>query len=392
MMSVGTMSLLSKRLRLAGFLGAIYFLPTTNGCGGETGPGVQPLPYTPRWSVPNSTKDDAENKAEDSSGASDPSSNTTGSETGKSTFDPATVYFSGSVSERGCYRAIAHWSDPETALTGFGCNDRVHASIIHPVSGKLIYSAGLGSAGQESTELRQFKCDSCPFRGEPSDYPEDTSSNDTVILETKSCVYYELRFDITPEGRVVHSCGQSREWADDSGVFYESEGVVLEWGADGQVLHRGSREPGTGYRYYLADSAVPQPPIEIDWDSRRQLITTRPLPDGGFWAVGRSRDSEIFERWRIGADGTVQMELAYALRPDDTTIEDSNTTIDWAVLDREGALYVLGSSGTEVVEDLDELEEVIILFPGDGSGTSVVYNEASEPFVKLYGSAFVTGP
>lgn len=416
----------------------IFLLTITISCGEQSGPGVQSLPYTPpdnpyaRSNTPNNADDLSKDSNETSAGAGDsePTGNdststdnetdtspngsgqsgddsgstdneadpddsaqtdenssenddavdsgSTDSSTGSDVFDPAHVYVLGKTSYGGSRHALARMNSPEIGLTGFESTDYIR--MIHPTSGKVLYTSGRNENGK--SELREFECDKCSFRS-GDDYPENPASNDTVILESECASGGISRVDVTPGGQVLYSCGDGDWWTESRKVSSDNSLWIIDWGVPIGVGFASTLARGSGNKYYLNGASVRDLP---EFDDR----ASRPLPEGGFWLVLLNPETSLFERWRVNTDITTVPELGISytsaqLETIYASVEEWRV-LQGSVLDSEGALFVLASTKGPGSDSL-----VLRLSP-DGSGASVVYRNSSNPSVKISGSTLITGP
>jgi hypothetical protein len=283
-------------------------------------------------------------------------------------FDPDEVYIAGTLYEGACYlSAMAHWSTPNDAATGFDCHFDNYYAIIRPSDGRMIYTNVFEDI------LREFHCDDCPFVDEfpfVPDYPVDPLSNDT-ILPTLGCEPElrgtSLQFRVAPTSEYVYRCGEG--WLNLAGeVVYDSTsyGPLVHLGYDGLGLTQGAvldLDAGTAAPF-------------VGFTSMEPIETARADPSGGFWFVAGPPDLPML--WHVRPDGQVTELGTYPPLPEGEFPYES-----YALLPG-GELFQQGTNFTEFFDALYRREI--------GGISEIVYAEADDPLVKFHGSQLVTGP
>jgi len=154
-------------------------------------------------------------------------------------FDPNEVYLAGTVSEPYCSGdAIAHWSTPNNASTGFDCDCMQSSGVIRPSDGRLLYRR------YSDDVLREYHCDACAYSGT---YPTAPLANDTVVPTPCPPPNTMGQFLVAPDGQVLHVCN------DLSGVLRDSTGAPVYDGSTGGAEALGANG------WILTSSHVVQP-------------------------------------------------------------------------------------------------------------------------------------
>ena len=283
-------------------------------------------------------------------------------------FDPGRVYLAGTLEEGACYRdAMTYWACPNVAATGFDCEfDNERAQISN--AGRLVYV-------HESDEVvRQFACDNCPYTdASPYAYPQETLSNDPTL--SSACPANTLAsFQLEPEGDMMYRCG-SEPWRElHGGRTYKETGT-----AD-QLLHLG----------YGGLALTPTKVLNLD--TGEALDLSLPAPES--WLAVRAKQPSSFliavtagenvELWEVGMSEPSKLGVFPALPQSVHKTGVGNIFFNHGSLEASGALLTM-AEGPKVFED------VIVRRTIDGA-SSVVYDEATMPLVKIHISALVTGP
>jgi hypothetical protein len=277
--------------------------------------------------------------------------------------DPGDVYLFGVLAEGSCSRAIAHWSTPNIGAVGFGCEIDWARTNIDPKTGRFLYADTYGTVNH----LHEFCCDGCPLK--PATYPTNTLLNDPLV-STAPCdpsVGFG-DFMVAADGTVPVACNDGSGWYAAGRLIYSNptDELVL-------VGHRGKALT----QKRVIDLATNQGSNIVGLPAR-EFQTFRALPGGGFWAVlpGGTDDGEI-ELWRIDADGTSSLVGAYPRVPAHAGWYQGFTRLDCT-----GAAFTTVSNG---------LMDVVVRRTVDGP-SEVVYDEATNPLVRLHGGALITGP
>jgi hypothetical protein len=318
--------------------------------------------------------------------------------------NPGDVYLNGTLKDGACYvDALTHWSDPNSACTGFDCYFDPLTAVIRPTDGRMLYMNTFEYL------IREFHAESCPMaRG--GAYPSAPLANDTII-PTPMCpdatggalagvampdagITGVAGFVVSPEGDVYYHCfkvgGEGAVWYDLAGnaVYDESNGYPLYKIARGRMALVRSQalqnfklaNLTTGV---LTDIGAP-PPWTHDAGAFSPptgfIMAIRALDPAGFWvAVGfTSSDPEL---WEIHPDGTSTKIGSYPPVP---TGQGVYSSTGQAALDGCGALL-------QVSIDLRASQNTIVRRQVQGSSL-VVYDEATMPLVRIFGSYLVTGP
>jgi hypothetical protein len=283
-------------------------------------------------------------------------------------FDPDEVYIAGTLSEGACFLdAMAHWSTPNDAATGFDCYFGDADAIIRPSDGRMIYTNIFENL------LREFHCDECPFSGVSpfvSQYPESPLSNDT-ILPTPACDPERLgssllEFRVAPTSEYLYRCGAG--WLNLAGeVVYDlSSGPLVHLGYDGLGL--------TQEAILDLDAGTAAP--FVGFTSMELIQTARADPSGGFWFVVGPPALPVL--WHVRVGGHVTELGTYPPLP-----EGQFGAYDYALLPG-GELFQQAINFTDPFDVIYRREL--------GVPAELVYTEADDPLVRLHSSSLVTGP
>jgi hypothetical protein len=295
--------------------------------------------------------------------------------------NPGDVYLDGTLQEGVCGAdALTHWSDPNSACTGFDCYFEGGNAVIRPTDGRMIYYTFVSEFA-----LREFHADSCPMPP-MSAYPSNPLANDTIIptpmcptLDDGAANVNVAGFVVSPEGDVYYHCfgPGAPVWYDLAGnaVYEESNGYALQKIARGHVAL-----VALSAIYKLANlttgvlTDIPAPP----WSPGGAILAIRAMETAGFWVAVLPITSSDPELWELHPDGTSTRVGSYPPPPVGQQIQAS------AALDGCGALLQM-SSGPATFEDTIVRRQV------QGS-SQVVYDEATNPLVKIHISYLITGP
>jgi hypothetical protein len=296
--------------------------------------------------------------------------------------NPGDVYLDGTLQEGACYLdALTHWSDPNSACTGFDCYFDGRGAVIRPTDGRMLYMNTFENV------LREFHADSCPMPA-MSAYPSTPLANDSVIptpmcsMDAGTSNAGVAGFVVSPEGDVYYHCSGSGAtvWYDlaAKAVYDESNGYALQKIARGRMALVGSSSSEklanltTGV---LTDVAAPpsSPPLTTG-----SILAIRARDPAGFWVAVSSGTSGDPDLWEIHPDGTSAKIGSYPPIPTGQSAASS------AALDGCGALLQI-SRGPMTLEDTIVRRQV------QGS-SQVVYDEATTPLVKIHISYLITGP
>jgi hypothetical protein len=285
-----------------------------------------------------------------------------------STFDPAEVYIHGTLAEGACNRdAVAHWSTPNSALTGFPCD---YLSMqVDPHRGRLVVLVNLGPGA----DLYDFVPDGDGL----GLYPQKPEINDVPIPTL--CLDPANFFTDPAGGELVYLCSDADNLCTTGGCpYYYESGAEYAVPEGYYLVHRGLhgadllRTVGTPSEETLTirdrDGALHPVTQELDtWIFRAH--------EEGFWALVSGN-----ERWNIALDGTVSLDGVYPDPP------PASRNLGSGAFEASGALIRMGVSTGDPVEDQIFRSEL-----GDVEA-EVVYTEAGNPLVKLHASEFFTGP
>ena len=289
--------------------------------------------------------------------------------------DPGEVYLAGSIIESACYtRALAHWSCPNVAATGFDCYFDGNSStggrltaFVRPTDGRLIYT-------NPGTELfvREFHCDNCPY--DPNlGYPNSPLVNDPTLPKDCELAQGEPRFLVAPTGVVLYYCFATQTWRD-SGGHYIYAGEPTD-----PLLHVGYGNMGlTATR--IVDLATGNAVPVVGFGDPLSARAIRAVPPDKFWIANMiDYATQNVELWEIDAAGMAQRVSQYAAMPAEATYIDG-----WGRLDKDGAFFQIAR-----VENTNH--DIIVRRDRQGS-SKIVYTDATGPLVKIHISGLITGP
>lgn len=283
-------------------------------------------------------------------------------------FDPGEVYLAGTLSEGARWLdAMAHWSSPGSAAIAFDCYFDNSSAQIRPTDGRLVYTNTFEYL------LREFHCDGCPYSG---NYPDVYLDNDAVLPTAPCDDQYKLgAFLLSPEGGRVHQCWQSNDWYDETGksVYSDPDDLLVHLGHGDLAL--------TTTRVVHLASGASSPIVGLP---DRPVLTVRAeAPDRFLLALAveeMAPGAPVADLWSVDAAGAATLVGVYPSLPAGAQWAELYS----AKLDGCGGL-VFFASGPEVFQD--------IIVRLDLSGSSqIVFDEATEPLVKIHISALVTGP
>jgi hypothetical protein len=292
--------------------------------------------------------------------------------------NPGDVYLDGTLEKGACYEdALTHWSDPNSACTGFDCNFLGGSAVIRPTDGRMLYM------NSSELVLREFHADACPMPA-MSAYPSNPLANDTII-PTPMCPVAAgvpttgvTRFVVSPEGNIYYHCVGVEAimalWYDLAGnlVYDESNGYALQKVARGRTALVGS---GSNYKLANLTTGVLTDVAAPPWTAG-YIVAVRALDPAGFWVAAASGSSDP-ELWEIHPDGTSTKIGSYPPLPAGQSLAVA------ATLDGCGALLQI-CSGPMVSEGTIVRRQV------QGS-SQVIYDDATMPLVKI-GFYLITGP
>lgn len=273
--------------------------------------------------------------------------------------NPSEVYMIGTLHESSCSAtAIAHWSDPNTAVVGFDCYFDRWSAQVRPDGIVLHRNGYLGP-------LREFHCDGCPDWVPGNVYPANVVDNDTALAVPPCYAGEVYGFLVGVTGARLHHCAGG--WYDENGVAVPLPSYPYPWsyGMDNRVL------TNEAVVNILTGDVAPIVGLPAG-----TTLTTRVADAESFWMVRASGDECTL--WRIDYSGTATLVTTYADPPVGYSASGDGR------LDATGTLFQVGSGPTW-------LNDVIIARHISGL-SEVVYSEATNPAVKLHGSTLVTGP
>jgi hypothetical protein len=286
-------------------------------------------------------------------------------------FDTGQVYLFGTLSEGAGYRdAIAHWSAPNVAQTGF--SSYVDESFnIRPSDKRLVYMDT-----ENATQILAFVEDG-DGRGE---YPKAPRTNDIPI---KTVCKNPTEFYADPSGgELVYLCYGDAPCKTSTCRYYRESGEEYLVPTGHHLLH-------LGY-----DKSALLATDNDEWVVRNGKGDLKPVKQAikswrirahssGFWAVGPSADSKQPVRWNVALDGTPSLDGTFPLPPPSSRYRFFPMG---CALEATGATVCEGDS-TDVA-----LEDHLIRAELNKPLADVVYTEAKNPLVKIHISHLVTGP
>lgn len=284
---------------------------------------------------------------------------------GTDALDPTALYLLGTVTEGTCGRdALTLLSTPDQVSAGFPCDFNDRNGVIHPQTKRLLYIY------TPEQKLREYTCDSCDWTvGSP--WPDLTSvlHNDRVIPTCLNGGSLDA-FLVSPDGVVVHRCGDA--WHDASGAAVSTEAQLLALGRGGWALGQTQLENlETGARRAVVGLVV----------LAHTLLAVRWREPGSFFVALRPIGAVDPELWSIDtADGrATRLGVFPAVPP------LISAPFGEARLDPDGRLYQQAHDDSQVLVD-------VVIRRSIGGAADVVYTEASRPLVRINGSSLVTGP
>ena len=221
--------------------------------------------------------------------------------------------------------------------------------------------------------MREFHCDACTYTGV---YPNDFLANDTILpsLPCMSGGFYSLRFEVAPDGAVLHTCTSNPL------VWYDSNGVIAYNNAGDHLLHLGFG--GHALTMTRVVDLATMASVNIAGLPYAPILTTRAVPPDGFWVVSDATgpgQEGVQELWQIDALGAAVLVGAYPALPAGYHVRAESSR-----LDSSGKLFQLGG--------WPDWSNDVIFRRTVGGTTEVVYDEVTKPLVKLHISALLTGP
>ena len=273
-------------------------------------------------------------------------------------FDPAEVYVIGSLSqELSGWLGIAPSSDPNVAFTGF--DNLMSDAVVRPSDGSLLFA--------KVSAIYNFTPDQC-VSGSASDYPAEPLKNDGKLTEPAGCAQFRgLR--LAPNGGFLFHC--SNGWITDGGqTVDESYAPFLAYDGERILTERG-----------VFDVARQSLHAFANLPASRALLATR-VQDNGFWLVtSAAKDNTQTKLWLVNAEGEAQLEGDYPDPPADPAYE-----LNFTAVAGDGSLIQIGIQTQKSVRTTIMAHRTI-----DGEFT-VVYDEGTNPLVKLTYPQLITGP
>jgi hypothetical protein len=277
--------------------------------------------------------------------------------------DPDEVYLIGTLTEGSCGQdALTHWSNPNLALTGFGCYNRADAAVIRPSDGALLISDTIAG-------VTVFHEDACVTRkegwfGDGSNPLANDGQLATPCALSTSFVGSSL--ELAPSGKAAYWCGAA--WFSSSGgLLYSGSADVLAYDGARLLTRDGVFDIATQTQQRLVD--LPEAPV----------LTARVVSDG-FWLVLQGEPSDGATLWHVAHDGRAEQVADYPSPPARANLGYS------ARVAGDGTLFQLATN----LED-GALRDLIVRRSLFG-GSEIVYDEADAPLVRIHVSGLVTGP
>jgi len=273
---------------------------------------------------------------------------------------PSEVYLVGAFQGECISQLVAHWSDANSAVSGFACDMFDRTPSIRPTDGRLLYTS------VTHAQLREFHCDVCPIAS-LAEYPASPTDNDTILPTTcEAGGPGALAVLIAPDGSYRHQCFGSTWYDEDGDPIYEGEyGGLRHLGEGGLAL--------TTTHVIELGGASASPIVGLRVGNP---LTIRSDPAGGFFLVMRTRGGP--ELWHVGSDGVATARGTYPAPP-----KGFDTNQNESALDGCGNLFQLGRAS--------ETFEHVVLRRVLGGATEVVYNEADDPLLEVP-TVLLTGP
>ncbi|MEL6544103.1 MAG: hypothetical protein AAFQ82_05725 [Myxococcota bacterium] len=353
-----------------GLFAALGTVVMLTGCGGDSGPGATPIEGRGLYVEPDF--------GTNSNGNGGGGGNTTPNPGGTVNFQPASLYFAGTLQEGCQFDTVAQVSAPNTGYQGFTCEDELkNGAAIRPTDNVLVYV-------DSQKNLREFVCDFCPFTDPNDSYPVSTRVNDTRLTDTTCNNLPITRIEMSPEGDVWYRCGS--QWYDEENQLVLDEvvpdqRVLIELGSGGNVLVDALINDFAIFNVTnQQDTGIGGLPLE------GTELASRVRPAGGFFMVfPTSPVSTTYALYQVTLAGTGSLVTTYGAFPPGFSPQDPEI----AGIDSNGDLYRVGRPDGE-----PDGAQVIVRQPADGSAGSVVYNETSMPVVQVNGeeTVFISGP
>ena len=280
------------------------------------------------------------------------------------TLNPNDVYMLGTLIEgQASFDALAHWSDPNRALVGFPGALEEGSAVIHPLDGTLFYMESFG-------QNYRFQNGRCLLRGDPlPGYPEPGSNLDPVVPFPCQQRTWGRTLLINPEGEIAVDCVDSMRDLTGRTLYplQPGQAPALSYGSRGRLLTREG--------VFSIDEQLLRPFVGLPDMFEQPLSTWRAVPQG-FWLVlaasGAETDREL---WAVDADAVATRVVRYA--------HSEMFAFNGGAVAADGALFEsVFASG--VIRDYIQRRTF--------DSIEIVYDEASDPLVKLHASRLVTAP
>jgi hypothetical protein len=205
------------------------------------------------------------------------------------------------------------------------------------------------------------------------DYPTDPELNDPVV-PTPKCAKGELQtFLVSPDDKhLVYQCKDDSWYEDDVLVYDGPERHNLAGlGYDGLFL--------LGLGTQLGTMSIRDVQRHTQEKAHDGVLAVRAQPGGFTYAVWGNDDRPVL--WEMDAEANPTQLGVYPPPPHGVTI----TTVGVHVLLRDGTLYQVGTLE-------DRSKDVIIRRRPDADDGDIVYNEASDPLVRVSFSSMFSSP
>lgn len=286
--------------------------------------------------------------------------------------DPGEIYLVGTLEEGACGRnALAHWSDPNTALVGFDCESDPTAGVIRGWDNALLLHDTFGP-------LRVFRPDGCIVDGSQA-YPVNPGDNDELV--TFPCGYVQssnARAILAPRGHEAFECTEGTWHASNGSILYSGDAL-----GDGYVMaYEGDLFLTIGGVFDIAAQTLYpfDGPPRLSFDRSISRFIASRVYDLGFWVVIGNYDGfEQAELWYIDSFGQGTPMGPYPPPPPGTSF------LSPATLTRDGTLF-------QFAKDVANLDNDLIIRRSVNGLSEIVYEEASNPLVRVHISGLITGP
>jgi hypothetical protein len=283
--------------------------------------------------------------------------------------DPDRIYIFGTLAEGAGDYAICTVANPNLYMVGFRSfpDDR----NLEILNGQLLYKEYGGGAG-----LRTFGPDLVSsLKRIDLKYPEEPTRNDELLV-TPPCLAEDggpQAFFTSPDSRLIYECPDEIWYEDGNPVFDTKDtfGDLIAMGYDGWTLL-------DSFPLAIMNVKDGQKYTIDGLDASINIIAKRATVDGFHIVLTSKTGDDTPELWNISTDAVAERVGIYPLPP------VGRNPLGWGELTTSDELFEIGS-GPETFQD------IVVRRTLDGD-SSVVYDEATEPRVKLHGSALFTGP